>query len=88
MTVYYILFIAFAAYCLVSPFLLAKAVIFGAKLANKSENVEEWKVFDIPTPKKKPKMTAEEDRMNQILRNIDNYNGTPQGQVKVEVKHD
>ena len=88
MTVYYILFLSFAAYCLVSPFLLAKAVIFGAKLANKQEKVEEWKVFDIPKPKKKPKMTAEEDRMYQILRNIDRYNGTSQGQVKVEVKHD
>lgn len=88
MTVYYILFLAFAAYCLVSPFLLAKAVIFGAKLANKPEKVEDWKVFDIPTPKKKPKMTPEEDRMTQILNNIDNYNGSSVGQKKVEVKHD
>ena len=88
MTVYYILFMAFAAYCLVSPFLLAKAVMFGAKMANKPEVVEEWKVFDIPKPKKKPKMTAEEDRMYQILRNIDNYSGDSKGQVKVEVKHD
>jgi hypothetical protein len=88
MTVYYILFLAFAAYCLVSPFLLAKAVMFGAKLANKPEKVEEWKIFDVPMPKKKPKMTAEEDRKAQILRNIDNYNGSSVGQVKVEVKHD
>ena len=88
MTVYYILFLAFAAYCLVSPFLLAKAVMFGAKLANKPEAAEEWKVFDIPKPKKKPKMTAEEDRRAQILRNIDNYSGSSVGQVKVEVKHD
>lgn len=88
MTIYYVLFLGFAAYCLISPFLLAKAMMFGMKLANKPEKAEEWKIFDIPTPKKKPKMTAEEDRMTQILRNIDNYNGSSVGQVKVEVKHD
>lgn len=88
MTIYYVLFSAFALYCLISPFLLAKAVIFGMKLADKPEKIEEWRAFDIPKPKKTPKMTAQEDRMNQILRNIDNYNGSSQGQVKVEVKHD
>lgn len=87
MTVESIIILAFALYVLISPFLLAKAVLFGAKMAKKPERVEEWKVFDIPVPKKKPKMTAEEDRMTQILRNIDNYNGSSQGQIKVEVKH-
>jgi hypothetical protein len=31
-------------------------------------------------------MTAQEDRLTQILSNIDNYNGSPDGQKKVEVK--
>ena len=87
MTVEMIIILVFALYLFISPFLLAKAVMFGAKMANKPEVVEEWKVFDLPKPKKKPKMTPEEDRMTQILRNIDNYNGSPHGQVKVEVKH-
>jgi hypothetical protein len=74
------------AYLCVSPFFYAKAVKFGIKLADKPEEAAEEPTFHVPTPKKKPKMSAQEDRITQILSNIDNYNGTPVGQKKVEVK--
>ena len=83
-----ILLIILVIYVIWSPAIVLYAVKFGIRIADKPEKVAEERTFTIPTPKRKPKMTAEEDRMTQILRNIDNYNGTPQGQVKVEVKHD
>ena len=83
-----ILLIILVVYAICTPFIVLKAVKFGMKLVDKPEKVAEEPLFSVPTPKKKPKMTAEEDRMYQILRNIDRYNGTSQGQVKVEVKHD
>ena len=76
------------AYLLITPYFYAKAVKFGMKLADKPEKVAEEPFFSVPKPKKKPKMTAEDDRRAQILANIDNYNGSSVGQVKVEVKHD
>ena len=76
------------AYALATPYFYTKAVKFGMKLVDEPEKVAAEAIFNVQMPKPKPKMTAEEDRMTQILRNIDNYNGTPQGQVKVEVKHD
>lgn len=82
-----ILLIILVAYAVVSPLFYAKALKFGMKLGNKPEQAVEEPIFNVPIPKKKPKMTAEEDRMYQILRNIDNYNGSSQGQVKVEVKN-
>jgi hypothetical protein len=76
------------AYVLVSPYFYAKAVKFGMSLVERPKKIASEPIFSVPKPKKKPKMTPEEDRTAQILRNIDNYNGSSQGQVKVEVKHD
>jgi len=83
-----ILLIILVLYAVCSPFIVLYAVKFGMKLVDEPKKVALEPIFSVPKPKNKPKMTAEEDRMTQILRNIDNYNGTPQGQVKVEVKHD
>lgn len=83
-----ILLIILVAYVIWSPFMVLKAVKFGMKLVDEPQKTAAEPIFNVQIPKKKPKMTAEEDRMTQILRNIDNYNGTPQGQVKVEVTHD
>lgn len=74
------------AYLCVSPYFYAKAVKLGVKLASKPEETAQEPIFNVPKPKKKPKMTAQEDRLTQILSNIDRYNGTPDGQKKVEVK--
>lgn len=83
-----ILLIILVAYAIWSPFMVLKAVKFGMKLVDEPKKVAAEPIFSVPIRKEKPKMTAEEDRMTQILRNIDNYNGSSQGQVKVEVKHD
>ena len=82
-----ILLIILVVYAVVSPFFYAKAVKFGMVLVDKPEKVASEPIFKVQVPKKKPKMTPDEDRMTQILRNIDNYNGSSQGQKKVEVKH-
>ena len=76
------------AYVMVTPFFYAKAVKMGMRLVDKPEKVAAEPIFNVPKPKNKPKMTVEEERTAQILRNIDNYNGSSQGQIKVEVKHD
>ena len=82
------LLIILIAYALITPYFYAKAVKFGIRLVDKPEKTASEPIFDVPIPKKKPKMTAEEDRRAQILANINNYNGTSVGQRKVEVKHD
>ena len=82
-----ILFCVLVVYVCVSPLFYAKAVKFGIRLAGEPEKTASEPTFNIPIlPKKKPKMTPEQDRQAQILRNIDNYNGTSLGQQKVRVK--
>lgn len=83
-----ILLVILVLYAVVSPIIFINAVKFGIKLVDEPEKAVSEPIFSVPKPKKKPKMTAEEDRMTQILRNIDNYNGSAVGQKKVEVKHD
>lgn len=75
------------AYLLLTPFLYYKAIQFGMKIVKEPEKAVEEPVFHVPTPKKKPKMTPEEDRALQIIANIDKYTGDATGQKKVEVKH-
>ena len=75
------------AYALCTPLFYAKAVKFGIKISSEPEKTAEEPIFNIAPPKKKPQMTTEQDRIAQILTNIDNYNGTSFGQNKVEVKH-
>ena len=41
--------------------------------------------MNVKMPKKTPNRTPEQDRITKILQNIDRYNGTSNGQVKVEV---
>ena len=83
-----ILLIILVAYAIFVPYIVLKAVKFGMKLVDEPKKAVAEPIFNVPIRKEKPKMTAEEDRMTQILRNIDNYNGSSAGQVKVEVKHD
>lgn len=81
-----ILFCLLVVYVCVSPLFYVKAVKFGIRLVGEPEKTASEPIFNVPVPKKKPKMTPEQDRQAQILRNIDNYNGTSLGQTKVEVK--
>ena len=72
------------AYICVTPYFYAKAIKFGMKIAEKPEEAADMPIFNLPKITKKPKMTPEEDRMMQILSNIDRYDGTPNGQVEVK----
>lgn len=69
--------------CLV-PFIVMKSITFGIRIGQNSESVPETAIFNIKPPKKKVKMTPEEQRTAQILANIDRYDGTPNGQEKVK----
>ena len=72
------------AYLCVSPYFYAKAVKFGMKIMEEPEKAVSEPIFNVPTKKKQPKMTAEEKRTVQILENINNYNGTSFGQKKIQ----
>lgn len=82
-----IVILCLMAYIMATPFFYAQAIKFGMKIMSEPEKAPFEKVFSVPVPKKKPKMTPEQDRTAQILANIDRYDGTSQGQKKVEVKH-
>ena len=84
----FILLCVLVAYVLVTPLFYMKAVKFGMKLSREPEKAMEEPVFHIPEKKEVPKMTAEQDRLHQILTNIENYNGSSLNQKKVEIKHD
>lgn len=81
-----LIFVILIAYLIISPYFYAKAMKFGMKIMAKPEETADAPMFDVKVPKKKPKMTPQQDRLTQILRNIDHYNGSSDGQVKVEVK--
>lgn len=81
-----ILILMVLIFAMFSQFMVIKAVKFGLKIAEKPEKAAEEPVFNVPKPKKKPKMTPEEKRTNDILANIERYDGTSRGQIKVE-KH-
>lgn len=68
---------------MVAPFIFIK---LGMAIGNKTKE-EPVAIFNVPKPKKKPQITPEQDRIMQIMSNIDSYNGSAVGQKKVEVKH-
>ena len=78
------LFVVLILYAMVSPYLFIK---FGMKIAEKDDNRAETPIFNVPRPKKKPEMTKRDRQNLQKWHNIDIYNGTSNGQVKIsEVK--
>lgn len=79
-----ILFVILVIYAVISPYLYIK---FGIKIAEKDDKKSEIPIFDVELPKKKPKMTQKDRQEAQKWANIDRYDGTPNGQVKIsEVK--
>lgn len=77
-----ILIVAILAFAAFTQIMIIKAVRFGFALYDRPEKAEE--IFHLPKKKKKPKMTPEEERTNAILANIERYDGTSAGQVKVQ----
>lgn len=78
-----LLILVFAAF---SQILLIKAVKFGFKIGQKPEAAVVEPIFNVPAKKHEVEMTEADKRTAQILANIDRYDGTSRGQVKVEVK--
>lgn len=83
-TIISLLLIILAIYVCITPWLFMKAVKFGVKLADKPEEAAEEPFFHVPVKRKAPKMTPEEKRDMQILANIQAYNGTSAGQVRIQ----
>lgn len=79
-----VIFTLLVIYVMATPFFYAKAVKFGMKMADEPKTAAVEPFFTLPAKKKKPKMTPEEDRMTQIMANVDAYNGTAFGQKKIQ----
>ena len=78
-----ILLAVVVAYAFLSPFLIIKLIKFGMVVSEKPEKAVDTPVFIKPR-KKKPKLTAEEQRALDILGNIDAYHGTGFGQKEIK----
>ena len=81
MTETIIIIVIFAVF---SQIMQLYCIKYAVKLANKPEETAEEPFFHIPKRKKEPKMTESDYRTNQILANIDNYDGSSKGQKKVK----
>ena len=79
-----VLFVILMLYAIFAPCIFIK---FGMQIAEKDDGKAETPIFNVPTAKKKPKLTLQERREIQKFNNMMNYNGTSNGQVKIsEVK--
>ena len=75
-----ILFVVLVIYAICSPYFYIK---FGMKIAEKDDNKAETPMFNVPKPKKKPKLTREDRQEIQKWNNLMRYDGTSAGQVKI-----
>ena len=71
--------ILFAIMCILLPTMSYWAFIEGMKCAK-----SDVKVPNLPKIRKKPKQTAENARLNDILSNIEAYDGTSNGQKEIK----
>ena len=71
--------ILFAIMCILLPTMSYLAFIGGMKCAK-----SDVKVPNLPKIRKKPKQTAENARLNDILSNLDVYDGTSNGQKEIK----
>lgn len=81
---YDIMFAVLIAYTMVSPLVVVKSIKYGIKLADKPKETAETPMFNVPKKKKKPKMSKEDERIINILANIDAYDGTSVGQKEIK----
>ena len=66
------------------PLVVVKSIKFGIKLAEKPKETAEKPMFNVPKNKKKPKMSKDEEKVINILANIDAYDGTGIGQKEIK----
>ena len=71
--------ILFGIMCILLPIMSYLAFIEGMKCAK-----SDVKVPNLPKIRKKPKQTAENKRLNDILANIDVFDGTSNGQKEIK----
>ena len=71
--------ILFAIMCILLPTMSYLAFIEGMKCAK-----SDVKVPNLPKIRKNPKQTAENARLNDILSNIEAYDGTSNGQKEIK----
>ena len=71
--------ILFAIMCILLPTMSYLAFIEGMKCAK-----SDVRVPNLPKIRKKPKQTAENKRLNDILSNLDVYDGTSNGQKEIK----
>lgn len=70
-------------YAASTPIWFMKAVQFGAKCAEKPEEVAVEPVFNLPKAEKKPEMTDEMRADLTMLHNINVFDGTSNGQKEI-----
>lgn len=80
---YDVLFIVLMLYIMAVPLMVVKSIMIGVKLAEKPQETAEKPIFNIPKPKKKPKLSKEDQRNLDILANIETYYGDSTGQKEI-----
>lgn len=80
---YDVLFIVLMLYIMAVPFMVVKSIMIGVKLAEKPQETAEKPIFNVPKPKKKPKLSRTDQRNLDILANIEAYCGDSTGQKEI-----
>lgn len=78
------LLVVLTAYTLAMPLMVVKSIMLGVKLAEKPQETAEKPIFNIPKPKKKPKLSKEDQQIIDIMANVDAYTGMPTGQKEIK----
>ena len=83
---YEILSIILVIYACLSPFWVIRAVQFGLSVVEAPKDAAKEPVFNIPKkkkPAKSPALSAEEQRIMDILDNVEVFDGTEIGQKEI-----
>ena len=81
---YNIVLIMLVVYLMLLPLIVVTSIKFGIKLAEKPKETADEPIFNVPKPKKKPKVSKEEQKVIDILANIEAYDGTSIGQKEIK----
>ncbi|MCU6756432.1 Uncharacterised protein [uncultured Eubacterium sp.] len=80
---YDVIFVILGLYAVFSPVVVVYGIKLGYRLASEGESVSKEPVFSLPKRKKKPRMPDEMRNDLTILQNIATYDGTSNGQRKI-----
>ena len=81
-----IICVILSIYAVLSPFWLVKAIKFGISIAEKPEEAAEMPFFTAPKEEKpkEPVLSEEEQKIIDVLSNVDIYDGTETGQKEIK----